>query len=81
MGLTKRVLWGYKALVFLQVTLLHEESEEEESVSSHFFKVDALVENVTLLITGSLSECFLTSPSGESMAGSQRWTLMSPVDN
>lgn len=40
------------------------ESEEEESLSSHFFKVDALVENVTLLITGSLSECILTSPSG-----------------
>lgn len=46
------------------MTLLHVESEEEESLSSHFFKVDALVDNVTLLITGSLSECILSSPSG-----------------
>lgn len=64
----------------LQVTLLHVESEEEESLSSHFFKVDALVENVTLLITGSLSECILTSPSGRSRAGSQRCLLRIQVE-
>lgn len=52
----------------LQVTLLHVESQAEETLSSHYFKVDALVENVTLHITGSLSQCTLTSPSGSSAA-------------
>lgn len=67
---------GKPGLPPLQVTLLHVVSEEEESLSSHYFKVDALVENVTLLITGTLSECKLSSPSGNSAAGSQRCTLM-----
>lgn len=52
------------------------ESEEQESLSTHYFKVDALVDNVTLLITGTLSECILTSPSGDSTAGPQRNTPM-----
>ncbi|XP_075871301.1 von Willebrand factor A domain-containing protein 7 isoform X1 [Nelusetta ayraudi] len=51
-----------------KVTLLHVVSEEEESLSSHYFKVDALVENVTLLITGALSECKLSSPSEQSQS-------------
>lgn len=67
---------GHQVPPALQVTLLHVESEEEEPLSSHLFKVDALVDNVTLLITGSLSACVLTSPSGGSRAGSQRRSLV-----
>lgn len=62
--------WIYCAdmpsIVFLlppQVTLLHVESEQE-LMSAHSFRVDASVKNVTLHITGILTECMLTSPSG-----------------
>lgn len=46
-----------------QVTLLHVESNQD-LMSSHSFRVDNSVKNVTLHITGSLTECILTSPSG-----------------
>lgn len=46
-----------------QVTLLHVESEQEP-MSSHSFRVDSSVKNVTLHITGFMTECILTDPLG-----------------
>lgn len=56
----------YTMYIFLlapQVTLLHVESDQE-LMSSHSFRVDSSVKNVTLHVTGILTECILTSPSG-----------------
>ena len=50
-----------------QVTLLHVESDQD-LMSSHSFRVDSSVKNVTLHITGILTECILTSPSGNCAA-------------
>nr|XP_040048468.1 von Willebrand factor A domain-containing protein 7 isoform X1 [Gasterosteus aculeatus aculeatus] len=50
-----------------KVTLLHVESDEE-STSSHSFRVDSSVKNVTLHLTGLLIECVLTSPSDQSQS-------------
>ncbi|KAM9358829.1 von Willebrand factor A domain-containing protein 7 [Symphorus nematophorus] len=76
-----------------KVTLLHVESDEE-SMSSHFFRVDKSVKNVTLHVTGSLMQCVLTSPSDQSQSllseegplaklehfkGLYRISLLSPV--
>ncbi|KAG8002177.1 von Willebrand factor A domain-containing protein 7 [Nibea albiflora] len=45
-----------------KVTLLHVESDQE-LMSSHSFRVDSSVKNVTLHVTGILMECIITSPS------------------
>ncbi|XP_042343175.1 von Willebrand factor A domain-containing protein 7 [Plectropomus leopardus] len=50
-----------------KVTLLHVESDKE-LMSSHSFRVDSSVKNVTLHVTGSLTECILTSPSDQSQS-------------
>ncbi|KAK5904480.1 hypothetical protein CesoFtcFv8_006038 [Champsocephalus esox] len=50
-----------------KVTLLHVESNQD-LMSSHSFRVDNSVKNVTLHITGSLTECILTSPSDQSQS-------------
>ncbi|KAG7223110.1 hypothetical protein INR49_015869, partial [Caranx melampygus] len=50
-----------------KVTLLHVDSTEELT-SSHSFRVDSSVKDVTLHITGSLTECVLTNPSDQSQA-------------
>ncbi|XP_056297174.1 von Willebrand factor A domain-containing protein 7 [Pseudoliparis swirei] len=50
-----------------KVTLLHVESDEE-SMSAHSFRVDSSVKNVTLHVTGILTECVLTSPSDHSQS-------------
>ncbi|XP_054454261.1 von Willebrand factor A domain-containing protein 7 [Anoplopoma fimbria] len=50
-----------------KVTLLHVESDEE-LMSSHSFRVDSSVKNVTLHVTGILTECVLTSPSDQSQS-------------
>ncbi|XP_068601815.1 von Willebrand factor A domain-containing protein 7 [Brachionichthys hirsutus] len=49
-----------------KVTLLHVESKE--LTSSHSFRVDSSIKNVTLHISGILVECTLTSPSGQSQS-------------
>ncbi|KAL6116421.1 vwa7 [Pungitius sinensis] len=48
-----------------KVTLLHVESDKE---SSHSFRVDSSVKDVTLHLTGLLTECVLTSPSDQSQS-------------
>ncbi|XP_030007783.1 von Willebrand factor A domain-containing protein 7 [Sphaeramia orbicularis] len=48
-----------------KVTLLHVESD---LISSHSFRVDSSVKNVTLHVTGSLIECILTDPSEQSQS-------------
>ncbi|XP_070826960.1 von Willebrand factor A domain-containing protein 7 [Chaetodon trifascialis] len=50
-----------------KVTLLHVESDQE-LMSSHLFRVDGSVKNVTLHVTGILMECILTSPSDQSQS-------------
>ncbi|XP_033486681.1 von Willebrand factor A domain-containing protein 7 [Epinephelus lanceolatus] len=50
-----------------KVTLLHVESDKE-LMSSHSFRVDSSVKNVTLHVTGILTECILTSPSDQSQS-------------
>lgn len=50
-----------------QVTLLHVKSAQELT-SSHSFRVDSSVENITLHVTGILIESVLTSPSGNCTA-------------
>lgn len=55
-------------LSVLQVTLLHVESDQD-LMSSHSFRVDSSVKNVTLHVTGTLTECILTSPSGNCTVG------------
>ncbi|XP_022616932.1 von Willebrand factor A domain-containing protein 7-like [Seriola dumerili] len=50
-----------------KVTLLHVESAQE-LMSSHCFRVDSSVKNVTLHVTGILTECFLTNPSDQSQS-------------
>ncbi|KAJ4935772.1 hypothetical protein JOQ06_017300 [Pogonophryne albipinna] len=50
-----------------KVTLLHVESNQD-LMSSHSFRVDSSVKNVTLHITGILTECILTSPSDQSQS-------------
>ncbi|XP_041651813.1 von Willebrand factor A domain-containing protein 7 [Cheilinus undulatus] len=76
-----------------KVTLLHVESDEEP-MSSHSFRVDSSVKNITLHIAGILTGCILTNPSGQSQSllgdqaslaemqhfeGLYRITLLSPV--
>nr|XP_057936998.1 von Willebrand factor A domain-containing protein 7 [Doryrhamphus excisus] len=50
-----------------KVTLLHVKSDQDQ-MSSHSFRVDSSVKNVTLHITGLLTECILTDPSGQSQS-------------
>nr|XP_019950842.1 PREDICTED: von Willebrand factor A domain-containing protein 7-like isoform X1 [Paralichthys olivaceus] len=50
-----------------KVTLLHVESDQE-LMSSHSFRVDSSLKNVTLHVTGVLIECILTNPSGQSQS-------------
>ncbi|XP_038548790.1 von Willebrand factor A domain-containing protein 7 isoform X2 [Micropterus salmoides] len=50
-----------------KVTLLHVESDQE-LMSSHIFRVDSSVKNVTLHVTGILIRCILTSPSDQSQS-------------
>lgn len=50
-----------------QVTLLHVKSSQE-LMSSHSFRVDSSVENITLHVTGILIESILTSPLGNCTA-------------
>ncbi|KAK1899969.1 von Willebrand factor A domain containing protein 7 [Dissostichus eleginoides] len=50
-----------------KVTLLHVESDQD-LMSSHSFRVDSSVKNVTLHITGILTQCILTSPSDQSQS-------------
>ncbi|XP_018554392.1 von Willebrand factor A domain-containing protein 7 [Lates calcarifer] len=50
-----------------KVTLLHVEVAQE-LMSSHSFRVDSSVKNVTLHVTGILTECILTSPSDQSQS-------------
>ncbi|XP_044057175.1 von Willebrand factor A domain-containing protein 7 isoform X2 [Siniperca chuatsi] len=50
-----------------KVTLLHVESDQE-LMSSHSFRVDSSVKNITLHVTGILIECILTSPSDQSQS-------------
>ncbi|KAJ0063906.1 hypothetical protein NL108_013617, partial [Boleophthalmus pectinirostris] len=47
-----------------KVTLLHAESNGEQW-AAHSFLVDESLKNITLHVTGLLSECLLTSPSGQ----------------
>ncbi|XP_060901829.1 von Willebrand factor A domain-containing protein 7 isoform X2 [Labrus mixtus] len=76
-----------------KVTLLHVESDQE-LMSSHSFRVDNSVKNITLHVTGSLTECILTSPSDQIQSllreqrplaelqhfeGLYRITLLSPI--
>uniref|UniRef100_UPI0037E839E5 von Willebrand factor A domain-containing protein 7-like n=1 Tax=Semicossyphus pulcher TaxID=241346 RepID=UPI0037E839E5 len=76
-----------------KVTLLHVESEQG-LMSSHSFRVDSSVKNITLHITGILIECILTNPSDQSQSllreqsplaelqhfeGLYRITLLSPI--
>ncbi|XP_041797276.1 von Willebrand factor A domain-containing protein 7 [Chelmon rostratus] len=76
-----------------KVTLLHVQSDQE-LMSSHSFRVDSSVKNVTLHVTGNLIECTLTSPSDQSQSllseqgplaelehfvGLYRISLLSPV--
>ncbi|KAG7470601.1 hypothetical protein MATL_G00115630 [Megalops atlanticus] len=51
-------------IVASKVTLLHVESDSV-SVSSHSFRVDSAVRTVTLHLTGTLTHCVLSSPSGD----------------
>ncbi|CAJ1065812.1 von Willebrand factor A domain-containing protein 7 [Xyrichtys novacula] len=77
-----------------KVTLLHVDSDPE-LMSSHFFRVDSSVKNITLHITGILTECVLTDPSDQSQSllrekgplaelqhfeGLYRITLLSPIE-
>ncbi|XP_074536049.1 von Willebrand factor A domain-containing protein 7 [Halichoeres trimaculatus] len=48
-----------------KVSLLHANSDHE-LMTSHSFRVDSSVKNITLHITGVLTECILTNPSGQS---------------
>ncbi|XP_069003832.1 von Willebrand factor A domain-containing protein 7 [Embiotoca jacksoni] len=50
-----------------KVTLLHVESDQE-LMSVRSFRVDSSVNNVTLHVTGSMTECILTSPLDESQS-------------
>ncbi|KAM8769434.1 von Willebrand factor A domain-containing protein 7 [Acanthopagrus schlegelii] len=50
-----------------KVTLFHVESDQDLR-SSHSFRVDSSVKNVTLHVTGTLTECILTSPSDQSQS-------------
>ncbi|XP_068172839.1 von Willebrand factor A domain-containing protein 7 isoform X2 [Antennarius striatus] len=49
-----------------KVMLLHVETKE--LMSSHSFRVDGSIRNVTLHVSGDLMECTLTSPSGQSQS-------------
>ncbi|XP_034723657.1 von Willebrand factor A domain-containing protein 7-like [Etheostoma cragini] len=50
-----------------KVTLLHAKSDQE-LMSSHFFRVDSSVKNITLHVTGILTEFILMSPSEQSQS-------------
>ncbi|XP_054649755.1 von Willebrand factor A domain-containing protein 7 [Dunckerocampus dactyliophorus] len=50
-----------------KVTLLHVKTDQDQ-MSSHSFRVDSSVKNVTLHITGLLTKCILTGPSGQSQS-------------
>ncbi|KAF7652992.1 hypothetical protein LDENG_00089040 [Lucifuga dentata] len=77
-----------------KVTLLHVESDHD-SVSSRSFRVDSSVKTVILRITGTLTDCSLTNPSGRSQSllteksplaelehfeGLYRISLLSPIE-
>lgn len=66
--ITLHYLHYLSQLIFLllpQVTLLHVESHKD-LMSVHTFRVDSSVKNVTLHVSGTMTECILTSPSGNS---------------
>uniref|UniRef100_A0A3P8R1R1 von Willebrand factor A domain containing 7 n=2 Tax=Astatotilapia calliptera TaxID=8154 RepID=A0A3P8R1R1_ASTCA len=50
-----------------KVTLLHVESHKD-LMSVHTFRVDSSVKNVTLHVSGTMTECILTSPSDQSQS-------------
>ncbi|XP_051934053.1 von Willebrand factor A domain-containing protein 7 [Hippocampus zosterae] len=50
-----------------KVTLLHVETDQEQ-MSSHSFRVDSAVNDVTVHITGLLSNCILIDPSGQTQS-------------
>ncbi|XP_061734669.1 von Willebrand factor A domain-containing protein 7 [Nerophis ophidion] len=50
-----------------KVTLLYLKTDQDQR-SSHSFRVDSSVKNVTLHITGLLTECILVDPSGHSQS-------------
>ncbi|XP_023155615.2 von Willebrand factor A domain-containing protein 7 [Amphiprion ocellaris] len=50
-----------------KVTLLHVESDHD-MMSTHSFRVDNSIKNVTLHVTGTMMECVLTSPSDQSQS-------------
>ncbi|XP_041849823.1 von Willebrand factor A domain-containing protein 7 isoform X2 [Melanotaenia boesemani] len=50
-----------------KVTLLHVESDKY-LMSVHSFRVDSSVKDVILRITGTMTECILTSPSGQNQS-------------
>ncbi|XP_012738317.2 von Willebrand factor A domain-containing protein 7 isoform X1 [Fundulus heteroclitus] len=50
-----------------KVTLFHLKSDPE-FMTVHSFRVDSSVNNVILHITGTMTECILTSPSGQSQS-------------
>ncbi|XP_061639296.1 von Willebrand factor A domain-containing protein 7 isoform X2 [Phyllopteryx taeniolatus] len=50
-----------------KVTLLHVEIDQEQ-MSSHSFRVDTSVKDVTVHITGLLSQCILIDPSGRTQS-------------
>ncbi|XP_061683678.1 von Willebrand factor A domain-containing protein 7 [Syngnathoides biaculeatus] len=50
-----------------KVTLLHVETDQEQT-SSRSFGVDGSVKDVTVHITGLLSQCILTDPSGQTQS-------------
>ncbi|XP_017297416.1 von Willebrand factor A domain-containing protein 7 [Kryptolebias marmoratus] len=54
-------------IVVDKVTLFHVESDQE-LMSKHSFRVDSLVKNVILHITGTMTACILTSPSDQSQS-------------
>lgn len=61
------VLWWSGFFFPPQVTLLHVKWDQPV-MSTHSFRVDTSVKNVTLHISGILTECMLTSPSGNNTA-------------
>ncbi|XP_077578997.1 von Willebrand factor A domain-containing protein 7 [Stigmatopora nigra] len=76
-----------------KVTLLHAEADQEQK-SFHSFRVDSSVKDVTVHITGLLSQCVLVGPSGqtqsllsdkgslatlEAFSGLYRVRLLSPI--
>nr|XP_061797464.1 von Willebrand factor A domain-containing protein 7-like [Nerophis lumbriciformis] len=50
-----------------KVTLLHVETDQDQK-SSHSFRVDSSVKDVTVHISGFLSQCILIDPSGQTQS-------------